>query len=106
MGNQSEFASYLNERQSMSTVDLPLPEEGNEEMAVDLPPAFAQQILAESASNMVSDNRNGRAATTTANNVLQMAAARNFDELGAVESRATSGVLGTPIAGPTTQVGP
>jgi len=31
--------------------------------------------------------------------------ARNFDELGTIESRANSGVIATPVAGPTTQAG-
>ena len=33
------------------------------------------------------------------------AMARNFDEMGTIESRANSGVMATPIASPTTQSG-
>ena len=74
-------------------------------MPIDLPENLASQILAETAANIQADNRNGRGITTTAQGVLQAAMARNFDELGTVESRATSGVLATPVASPTTQAG-
>lgn len=74
-------------------------------MPIDLPENLAAQILAETVANIQADNRNGRGITTTAQGVLQAAMARNFDELGTVESRATSGVIATPVAGPTTQAG-
>lgn len=38
----------------------------------------------------------------TAANLIRMSGARKMDELDAVESRATSGVMATPVAGPTT----
>lgn len=75
-------------------------------MSVDLPPNVAAQLQMESVGNIQANNRDGRNVSTTALGVLQSAAARNFDELGAVESRATSGVMATPIASPTTQTGP
>lgn len=56
----------------------------------------------ESHGNILANNRNGRDAGTLANNVLQAAMARNFDELGVKESRANSGLIATPIASPTT----
>lgn len=71
--------------------------------AIDLPANVAAQLQLESVGNVQANNRDGRNVSTTALGVLQAAAARNFDELGAVESRATSGVMATPIAGPTTQ---
>lgn len=85
-------------------VTIVLPGEGNT-MAdpVDLSPNVANALLNETIGNIQANNRDGRNVATMAMGVLQMAAARNFDELGAVESRATSGVMATPIASPTTQ---
>ena len=70
--------------------------------AVDLPENVAVQLMAESATNTQHNNNNQRNVSTVANNVIQVASARNFDKLGAVESRAVSGVLATPVAPPTT----
>lgn len=70
--------------------------------AIDLPPNVAAQMMLESTTNMQANNRDGRGVSTVALGVLQAAAARNFDELGATESRATSGVLATPVGTPTT----
>jgi len=77
---------------------------GVKKMAIDLPENVAVQLLTETTGNIQANNRNGRDISTTAMGVLQAAAARNFDELGVTESRATSGIIATPIAGPTTQV--
>lgn len=77
--------------------------EGEEDMPpVDLPENIAAQLQLESVGNIQSNNQSGRAVSTVAMGVLQSAAARNFDELGAVEGRATSGINATPIAGPST----
>jgi hypothetical protein len=57
----------------------------------------------ESIGNIQGANTRARDAATLANNVLQGAMARNFDELGVVEGRSVSGVAATPIAGPATQ---
>jgi hypothetical protein len=70
--------------------------------AVDLPESVASQLLTESVGNIQANNRDGRNAGTVATNVLSGAMARNFDELGTVESRANSGIIATPVAGPTT----
>lgn len=70
---------------------------------IDLPPNVATQLQLETVGNIQANNRDGRGVATVSLGVLQAAAARNFDELGAVESRATSGVMATPIASPTTQ---
>ncbi len=72
---------------------------------IDLPSNVAAQLQLESVGNIQANNQSARGVSTTALGVLQAAAARNFDELGAVESRATSGIVATPIAGPTTQAG-
>ena len=70
---------------------------------IDLPPNVAAQLQLESVGNIQANNRDGRNVSTGALGVLQAAMARNFDQLDAVESRATSGVIATPVAGPTTQ---
>lgn len=75
-------------------------EEKEQKMAVDLPEGVANHLLTETVGNIQADNRNGRGITTTAQGVLQGAMARNFDELGTIESRANSGVIATPVAGP------
>ena len=72
-------------------------------MATDIPENFSQVTMSESATNLQLANAQARNVAVTANGVLQGAMARNFDELGVTESRATSGVIATPIAGPTTQ---
>ena len=82
---------------------LTFPSEEEDQMAqVDLPEAVASQLLTESVGNIQANNRDGRNAGTVATNVLAGAMSRNFDELGTVESRAHSGVIATPVAGPTT----
>lgn len=72
---------------------------------IDLAPNVAGALMTETVGNIQANNRDGRNVSSMAMGVLQAAAARNFDELGAVESRATSGVMATPIASPTTQSG-
>jgi hypothetical protein len=72
-------------------------------MATDIPENLAQATMALIQSNLVANNRDGQAISTTALGVLQVAAARNFDELGVTESRANSGLIATPFAGPTTK---
>jgi glutamyl-tRNA reductase len=73
--------------------------------AVDLPESVASQLLTESVGNIQANNRDGRNAGTIATNVLAGAMARNFDELGTVESRANSGIIATPVASPAVQTG-
>ena len=72
--------------------------EENEEMDETV----AKHLMTETVGNIQANNRDGRNIGTIAAGVLQAAAARNFDELGATESRSVSGVMGTPIASPTT----
>lgn len=70
-------------------------------MPMDLPEGMGVYLLSETTGNIQANNRDGRSMSSIAVGVLQFAAARNFDELGTVESRSHSGVMGTPIAGPT-----
>ena len=74
-------------------------------MALDLPDGVGTLLMTETSGNIQSDNREGRALTTLASGVLKGAMARNFDELGTIESRANSGVMATPIASPAVQTG-
>lgn len=71
-------------------------------MATDVPDNVAQAVMTIIQGNIVANNRDGSGVATTALGVLQLAAARNFDELGTTEARANSGVNATPIAGPAT----
>lgn len=77
---------------------------GTEEkkMAVDLPEGILTKLLVETMGNIQATNNGGRNIATAALGVIQGATARNYDKLGAVESRAVSGVLATPLADPTT----
>jgi len=91
-------------------VEIPVPggpasdvvQHGNDEDSV-MDPEVAKHLMTETVGNIQANNRDGRNTATIAQGVLQAAAARNFDELGAVESRSTSGVMATPVASPTTQ---
>jgi len=71
-------------------------------MAIDLPENVASELL-----------RNGMAAHQQAmtdistnashiHNITRGSIVRKFDEIGIQESRSASGVLATPVAGPTT----
>lgn len=82
-------------------VELPT----EKKMAVDLPEGILTELLLDSVNNAKVATQTGRDTTVLAGGVLKAAMARNFDELGTVEGRSTSGVLATPIASPTTQAG-
>jgi hypothetical protein len=71
---------------------------------IDLPSNVAAQFQLESVGNVQATNAQARNIATMATGVLQAAMARNFDQMDTIESRANSGVMATPIAGPTTQV--
>lgn len=84
---------------------LTLPFEGRCRMpAVDLPESVASQLLTESVGNIQFTNASGRAIANIAMGSLQAGVAKTHNELGVEESRAVSGVLATPVAGPATQV--
>lgn len=84
------------------TVTLAFLEDSDTMPQVDLPESVASQLLTESVGNIQANNRDGRNAGTVATNVLTGAMARNFDELGTIESRANSGIIATPVASPST----
>ena len=80
--------------------------EGEREMAqVDLPESVASELLTLTVGNIQANNAEARDLTTLPAGVLKGAMARNFDELGTVESRANSGVIATPVASPAVQTG-
>lgn len=92
----------------VGTVDVDVPvsnlkDEEKKMAALDLPEGVGTLLMVESTGNIQSDNREGRALTTLSSGVLKGAMARNFDELGTIESRANSGIIATPVASPTTQ---
>ena len=84
-------------------IDNPVDEEEKKMAALDLPEGVGTLLMVESTGNIQSDNREGRALTTLSSGVLKGAMARNFDELGTIESRANSGIIATPVASPATQ---
>lgn len=89
---------------STETPSIP---ERNTKMAepIDLPANVASQFMATAVAGANDSSSNVRNVANIAMGVLQTAAARSFDELGVTESRATSGVIATPIASPSTQTG-
>ena len=84
------------------TITVPKPEDEKMAEVVDLSPNIANMIMTETAGNIQANNREGRDSASAAQAQLRFTAVQNFGELGALESRANSGVLATPIAGPTT----
>ena len=82
-------------------ITLP-PDQEKKMAAVDLPESVASQLLTESIGSIQNNNRQGRDTFTLASGALQAGIAKTLNELGPVESRAVSGVMATPVAGPTT----
>ena len=72
---------------------------------IDLPCRVAAGLLQESYGNIQMSNANARNASQEINALMGRSSARKFDEMGTIESRANSGVLATPIAGPTNAQG-
>ncbi|MEM7557489.1 MAG: hypothetical protein AAF394_00065 [Planctomycetota bacterium] len=81
----------------LSTEDLEMSQ------GIDLPPSVAQAMLAESSGNIQAANAQGRNTFVLASGALQAGISKTHNELGPVESRAVSGVMATPVAGPATQ---
>ena len=99
------------------TDDCPCEEEDGEmanpetcsQCPIDLPSNVAaslqQQLVAshQQAMETIGQVRNLSAQNAEfAANASRLSAVRKMDEIGVMESRSASGVLGTPIAGPTT----
>ena len=75
-------------------------------MATDVPENVAQQMMVESSGNIQASNRNSRGVFDAVMGAIGATVGVNLAEVGVLESRATSGVMATPIASPTTQTGP
>lgn len=72
-------------------------------MATDLPENVAQNLMASSIAGFQLGTETLRINGANASNIIRHSAARRFDELDTTESRAESGIMATPIAGPTTK---
>ena len=83
-------------------ITLPPDQEKRPMAQIDLPDNVASITLKESVDNMQANNRQGRDTFTLSSGALQAGIAKTLNELGPVESRSVSGVMATPIAGPTT----
>lgn len=68
---------------------------------VDLSQNVANTILTESVGNIQASNRNSRGVFDAVMGAIAGTVQTNFAEIGAIESRAVSGVMGTPVAAPT-----
>lgn len=79
------------------TLDVQLNKEEEDTME-----EYFKLLMAESAGNMSANNRDGRNVGTAAIGALTAGIAKTHNELGPVESRAVSGVMATPVAGPAT----
>ena len=75
-------------------------------MPIDLSENVANAMLTQSMGNIEANNRDGRNLGSAALGSLTAGIAKTHNELGPAESRAVSGVIATPVAGPATQVGP
>ena len=82
------------------TIEVPITE--GEQIMADLPESVAQQLMVESVGNVSANNRDGRNLGTAAIGALTAGVAARHNEMNAEESRAISGVMATPVAGPTT----
>lgn len=82
-------------------ITIPLDEE-NEMSQIDLPPNVASSMMADTAGNVQASNRNSRGVFDAAMGAIAGTIQQNFSEIGPLESRAVSGVMATPVAGPAT----
>ena len=86
-------------------VEIILPGEPTEEQkmaeAIDLPPNVMASLQLESVGNIQASNRNSRGVFDAVMGALAGTVQTNFAEVGVLEGRSVSGVLGTPVAGPT-----
>lgn len=83
---------------------LTIPAEPIEEkkMPMDLPENVGQLMMVESGGNIQASNRNTRGVFDAVMGALAGTVQTNFAEIGVLEGRSASGVIATPIAGPTT----
>ena len=77
------------------TITLP---DGEDEKMDD---GVLKQLMTNTLGNINAASDSLRFAHANASSVIEHASARNFDELGTLESRANSGVMATDMGGPT-----
>ena len=87
----------------MLTLPLPLIEKEKQmaQESVDLSPNVMNALLTETAANMQASNRNTRGVFDAVMGALAGTVQTNVAEVGVLEGRSVSGVMATPIAGPT-----
>ena len=73
---------------------------GTTKMPIDIPENVAGSMMADTAGNIQASNRNSRGVFDAVMGAIAGTVQTNFAELGAVESRAVSGVMATPVAAP------
>lgn len=81
---------------------IPLPKEVDD---MDLPDGVGQVMMTETAANMQASNRNSRGVFDAVMGALAGTVQTNFAEVGVLEGRSVSGVLGTNVGGPTNPAG-
>jgi hypothetical protein len=69
--------------------------------SADISPNVANLMITESAANLQASNRNSRGVFDAVMGALAGTVQTNFAEVGVLEGRSVSGVLGTPLASPT-----
>lgn len=84
-------------------VTIVLPGDEDRKMPMDLPDGVGQLMMTESAGNIQASNRNTRGVFDAVMGALAGTVQTNFKDIGVLEGRSASGVLATPIAGPTSK---
>lgn len=79
----------------------PISEDRRMPEPIDLPPNVMASLQLESVGNIQASNRNSRGVFDAVMGALAGTVQTNFAEVGVLEGRSVSGVLGTPVAGPT-----
>lgn len=77
------------------------PKEKKMAEAIDLPVNIMGTLLMHGAQFHQAHMSDITTNAGTVHNLSRLIATRNFDEVGVLEGRSVSGVLATPIAGPT-----
>ena len=83
---------------SLSPMESPMSDSAN---SADISPNVANLMITESAANLQASNRNSRGVFDAVMGALAGTVQTNFAEVGVLEGRSVSGVLGTPLASPT-----
>ena len=87
-------------------ITFPYPNEDNPAMSFDLPAGMASLLASETGANIQSTNHMGRTLQQQLGAAMGAVVTRIPTEPSVIGGRAVSGIMATPIASPTTQVGP